>query len=388
MVPRYTARFILRTDRCKKSDLKPLHLKCYVNKVKVALSTGHMVHVQNWHQDNQQVVYNKKAPLSRKAVDNLNIELSGILNKVQQIFFEHRVNETVLDAETFKQLYARGSNALSFHEYYQKYMDLHAGVLAKGTIKAYRVNQKLLQEFMPQMHINHLVPETIKRFDAFLRPRYNNNTRMKHHRMAKRVMLLACKKYKMPNPYEDFRVKHIDGHREYLNNTEVAALQHLLDNQRLERGTLSALKKYLFSCHVGGLRISDIHSVGIDDVFDGVLVLVPQKTSGQSKRVQIPMPPGWQQYVQHLDGARFFDAETDQQINRALKRVAELAGITKRLTFHTARHTFATGYLNAGGKVEVLQRILGHSDIKTTMVYVHISRERLKDEAARINLFK
>lgn len=388
MVPRYTARFILRTDRCKSSDVKPLHLKCYINKKKVVQSTGHMVHVLNWHQESQQVVYNRKAPLSRKAVEQLNIEISGIINKVNHIFFEHRVNNRILDAALFKELYARGSNALNFHDYYEQYIELHAGVLAANTIKQNRVNQKLLQEFMQQMQMHHLVPETIKRFDAFLRHRYNNNTRMKHHRMAKRVMLLACKKYGLPNPYEDFKIKHIDGKREYLNKTEVAALIELLESNHLPSGTHRALKKYLFSCHVGGLRVSDIHSIGMDDVYDGVLVLVPQKTSGQSKRVQIPLTEGWQKFVEHVSGPRFFDMQADAFINRCLKEIAKAAGIKKQLTFHTARHTFATGYLNAGGKVEVLQRILGHADIKTTMVYVHISRERLKQESKNIDLYK
>ena len=71
-----------------------------------------------------------------------------------------------------------------------------------------------------------------------------------------------------------------------------------------------------------------------------------------------------------------------------MKVCAQQIGLKKRLTFHTARHTYATGFLNAGGKVEVLQRIMGHTDIKTTMVYVHISRERLKEEAASITLYK
>lgn len=351
-------------------------------------STGHMLHQLNWHHESQQVVYNKKAPLSRKAVDSLNIELSGIINKVQAIFFDYRVKEVPLTVDNFKSLVASGGNALSFHQFYQEYIELHTAILAKSTIKQYRTNQKLLQEFMPQMNMHHLTPETVKRFDAFLRPKYNNNSRMKHHRMAKHVMLLAAKKHVLPNPYDEFKVKHIDGQREYLNGAEVSKLINLMATNSVNGSTLCALKKYLFSCHVGGLRISDIHSIGVDDVYDGVLVLVPQKTSGQSKRVQIPMPDNWQQFVQYTTGAKFFDVQADQHINRCLKQCAKLAGIKKQLTFHTARHTFATGYLNAGGKVEVLQRLLGHADIKTTMVYVHISRERLKQESEGINLYK
>lgn len=388
MVPRYTAKYILRTDRCPNAEIKPLHLKCYINGTKVVLSTGHMLHVDNWNHDTQQAVYQRKAPLSRGAVDNLNIELSGTMNKVQAIFFDARVKQRLLDAETFKRLFQDGGNAQSFHDFYQRFMEQNAGIYSPNTLKQYKVNQRLLRELMPQMNMHHLTPELVKRFDAVLRASNGNNNRMKHHRLAKRVMLLACKEHRMESPYADFRIKHINGKREYLNTTEVMALVQLLQSNTLESGTLCALKKYLFSCHVGGLRISDIHSVGVDDIYDGVLVLVPQKTSGQSKRVQIPVPDGWQQWVQHTTGARFFDVQADQYINRCLKQCAKLAGITKRLTFHTARHTYATGFLNAGGKVEVLQRIMGHTDIKTTMVYVHISRERLKEEAASITLYK
>lgn len=347
-----------------------------------------MLHVDNWNHDTQQVVYHRKAPLSRGAVDNLNIELSGTMNKVQAIFFDHRVKQRPLDAETFKRLFQDGGNAQSFHEFYQRFMETHSGIYSPNTLKQYKVNQRLLMELLPQMNMHHLTPDLVKRFDGVLRARYGNNNRMKHHRLAKRVMLLACKEYGMESPYADFRIKHINGKREYLNTSEVMALVRLLDAGTLESGTLCALKKYLFSCHVGGLRISDIHSVGVDDIYDGVLVLVPQKTSGQSKRVQIPVPDDWHRWVQYTTGARFFDVQADQYINRCLKQCAKLAGITKQLTFHTARHTYATGFLNAGGKVEVLQRIMGHTDIKTTMVYVHISRERLKEEAASIQLYK
>lgn len=388
MVPRYTAKFILRKDRSPNSETKPLHLKCYINKQKVVQSTGQMLHLLNWNHEKQVAQYHKKAPLSRADVDNVNIELAGIMNKVHAIFFDARVKQRPLSAEDFKRLFSSNANAQSFHDFYQRFMELNSGIYSPNTLKQYKVNQRLLLELMPQMQMHHLNAELVKRFDAVLRARYGNNNRMKHHRLAKRVMLLACKEFGMESPYADFRIKHINGKREYLNNHEVDALAKLSRSNQLEAGTLCALKKYLFSCYVGGLRISDIHSVGVDDVYDGVLVLVPQKTSGQSKRVQIPMPEDWQKWVQHTTGPRFFDVQADQYINRCLKQCAKLAGITKRLTFHTARHTYATGFLNAGGKVEVLQRIMGHTDIKTTMVYVHISRERLKQEAASINLYK
>lgn len=62
-------------------------------------------------------------------------------------------------------------------------------------------------------------------------------------------------------------------------------------------------------------------------------------------------------------------------IQRAVKAAAEASGIDKRVTSHTFRHSFATGVLDSGANVRVLQKLLGHKDLKTTMKYTHVARE-------------
>ena len=66
---------------------------------------------------------------------------------------------------------------------------------------------------------------------------------------------------------------------------------------------------------------------------------------------------------------------SNQKVNAYLKEIAVGCKIKKTLTFHLARHTFATTFLISGGKVEVLQKLLSHSRIDTTMIYVHITRD-------------
>jgi integrase len=61
--------------------------------------------------------------------------------------------------------------------------------------------------------------------------------------------------------------------------------------------------------------------------------------------------------------------------NRSLRSLAAYLGIEKHITSHVGRHTFATNYLLSGGKVERLMKLMGHSDIQTTMVYVHLVEE-------------
>lgn len=64
-------------------------------------------------------------------------------------------------------------------------------------------------------------------------------------------------------------------------------------------------------------------------------------------------------------------------VGRKVKYYAKKAGINKNVKPHTLRHTFATLYLDAKGRIEDLQQMLGHADLKTTMIYLHFTNERL-----------
>ena len=80
---------------------------------------------------------------------------------------------------------------------------------------------------------------------------------------------------------------------------------------------------------------------------------------------------------------RLFHPCTEQRMNANIKDIAAIAGIKKPLTNHSARHTFATLFIKKTSDVATLQRLLGHSRIEETMVYVHISEENLFGQMKR-----
>jgi integrase len=78
----------------------------------------------------------------------------------------------------------------------------------------------------------------------------------------------------------------------------------------------------------------------------------------------------------------FVHRPTDIHVNREIKKIARQLGIKKKISFHVARHTFATNFLRMGGNLVKLQMILGHSNIRETMIYVHIVEQEANDEMA------
>jgi site-specific recombinase XerD len=88
------------------------------------------------------------------------------------------------------------------------------------------------------------------------------------------------------------------------------------------------------------------------------------------------------------DKTKMFSTFTDVTMNRMLKDIAVALDINKWLTTHVARHTFAYMYLYAGGKLEELKELLGHSKIETTLVYTHVDFSRKIEGVSRMdNIF-
>ncbi|MCX5726969.1 MAG: tyrosine-type recombinase/integrase [Candidatus Saganbacteria bacterium] len=69
---------------------------------------------------------------------------------------------------------------------------------------------------------------------------------------------------------------------------------------------------------------------------------------------------------------------TSRSIQRMVKRYSKLSGIKKKITPHTMRHTFATHLLSGGADLRTVQELLGHSSLRSTQIYTHITKERLK----------
>ena len=122
------------------------------------------------------------------------------------------------------------------------------------------------------------------------------------------------------------------------------------------------------------MRYSDIENLKPENIInietsDGLQPIIKITMHKTKEPVSIPVIPKANEIL--ITGV-VFKKHTNQYLNRCLKDIAKLAGINENLTFHIARHTFATIAINKGIPIEVVSKLLGHTQIKTTEIYAKV----------------
>lgn len=181
----------------------------------------------------------------------------------------------------------------------------------------------------------------------------------------------------------DDRIKIPESSREYLTVEEIKAL---IASKCTNEATKQA---YLFSCFCG-LRLGDIQALTWGDIIlDGSQYrarIVMKKTQ---RTLYLPLSDEALKWMpergEAKDTDKVFNLPFPTYINMVLKVWAANSGITKTVTFHTARHTFATMMLTLGADLYTTSKLLGHTQVKTTQIYAKIV-DKKKDEA--VNLVK
>ena len=181
----------------------------------------------------------------------------------------------------------------------------------------------------------------------------------------------------------DERIKAEESKREYLSVDEVLRLINTPCKNEMVRCA------FLFSCFCG-LRISDIKALKWSDIsMDNgrfVISIIIQKTKNA---LSLPLSDEAVKYLPTPQDSQFvFDLPSEGYLNRLLKEWAKAADIKKPVSFHVARHTFATMTLTAGADIYTACALLGHTQVKTTQIYAKII-DKKKDSAVDLvsNMF-
>lgn len=374
---RNTLKFKARTDRPLTDGRLPVVAQMFIQGDKLVL--GLEMHVPRQAFDQKRGRVKPTNGLTEREAEDMNMELDRFRQKFNTIIYDHRLRDAPLSRDSMRQQLRQEHKGNCFHAWAEDRIQRLTPERAPGTIKQYKVTFRALREFMPRMTFSELTPALPAKLESWLiRRGLGGNARSKYHKHLKSFTRELSHEVPVPDVYARFRISQTPGHRAYLLSVDVQRLTALFDSGELTDAYRNALGMFLFSCHTG-LRFGDLILIEHANIHGRFLSFRPEKTKRLNKWVDVPLSDEARRFITTRSG-RMFHHVSNQHYGRMLKELAEAAGVDRRISAHSGRHTFGTGYISSGGKVTVLQRIMGHAKLDTTMIYVHMSRIHLEEE--------
>lgn len=372
---------LLRDDYKRKDETRQVILQVYIKGRRVVLPTG--VHVIQDHWDDVKKLVKSK---NDKAADN-NLIIERCRALVNDIMVKYRLNGSALTPKALKAKYKNPSKYLEFTEWMRKEIRERKGVISPSTSIMHYSILSCLEKYQKKVLFSEIDINWIERFEKHLKIHEKNkvDTISKKMRVIRMYLTRARRSHIIKaNPFDEFRIKKGKGRIIYLEEQELKSMIQLYHREMVPRNIKKVLRYFLFAC-LTGLRISDIKRLSWDHIINDTIIIVPQKKlNTDHETVTIPLCKSARKILQDQGTNRLhgkvFDTYTDQVTNRYLKDAVNLLKIKKPATFHTARHTFATLFLEKTNDLATLQKLLGHASITQTMVYAHVSEIKKREQ--------
>lgn len=279
--------------------------------------------------------------------------------------------------------------------------------LCSRTLSHYRTSQKYILSYLTKdyessdMFLRDLDYKFLVGLESFLRnyrtAHHNgsigNNTTMKHIQRLRKMINLACHmEWIDRDPFRKFKQTIIKRERGFLTDLELKKIEGL--ESSIER-IMVVRDLFVFSCYTG-ISYIDIMKLDRSCVKQGIdgnrwIMDTRNKTGTPFK---IPLLPTTERLIaKYLYHPRtqihrgLMPSLSNQRLNSYLKEIADLCGITKNLTFHMARHTFATTVtLSNGVPIETVSKMLGHTSLATTQIYARVIEKKISEDMENLKV--
>ena len=363
---------IIKKDYIRTDGTCAVYLLVRINNRRKKIALNFSVNPKMFNENTQKI--RGKSALAK----DYNIFIEKSKAKISEIELNYRLANKHLSLEDLVQEYETPTPNYDFLTFYEFELDNQKKYLKKSTYKQQESTLKKLKKWkkiIPFSTINH---ELLKELMLYSRNVIKNEkitigTTLKNF---KKFLHLANNKGIITElKYTDITVTRSQSQRTFLNSDEVTKIYNYWKSDFISHTHKLVLNKFLFSVFTS-LRISDIQKITIDNIINEELVYVSEKT-GKFNRISLNTTA---KLMIQKTAPLFLDNYTPEYINRELKLIASFLKIKKKVTFHVARHTFATNFIDQGGNVVNLQKILDHSNIRETMIYVHLVNNTLNEQ--------
>lgn len=266
---------------------------------------------------------------------------------------------------------------------------------AEGTVERYETTLQHLKQFMKSRYRLSDIPVAqidnsfISEFEYFLKNtrRCGHNTAVKYIKNFKKIVRICMANgWLIQDPFLNYKSKLKTVERDYLNWDELQAIE----KKKFEISRLDLVRDiFVFSCYTG-LAYIDAAKLSKDNLVkaeDGELWIHTFRTKTHNRADILLLPKAieilkkYEDHPANEGSNRLLPIFSNQRMNAYLKEIADFCGIKKTLTYHVARHTFATTVtLTKGVPLESVSAMLGHSSIRSTQIYARILKVKVADD--------
>lgn len=355
-----------------KKGMALVQVEAYLGRKKKSFSTKVYLKPEQW--DNKKLIV-KNHP-NADALNRLIYEFVATIEKKELELWQQGKR---ISLELLKNALTTQENNSSFISFFRQ--EVMNSSLKDSTKRNHLSTLMLLQEFKKNITFSDLTFELISSFEYFLQLKgYHTNTIAKHMKHLKRHVNIAINKEYIEiqkYAFRKYKIKTIENKHTHLVPEELERLENLILSGRYVK-LQKSLDAFLFCCYAG-MRYSDFINLSSENFVDinqetwliyksvktGTEVRLPLYLLFSGKGIAI-----LNKYRDNLED--FFHLRDNSNVNKDLIIITRLAGLSKRISFHTARHTNATLLIYNGINITTVQKLLGHKSVKTTQVYTNV----------------
>ncbi len=390
----FSISFWISTARRNNGTAK-IYARITIDSQRVNMSLKYTIPTESWDRKGSRVLGRTKE------AQEINTYLMEVETELFQCYRELRSKTPHITPEMVKAKYfGEDEKQVTLMELFEHH-NLHgAHNLSKATLSHYKTTQKYLLAYLKKQYkcddyrLSQLNHQFVVGFVTYLRKlhpihhhgRLSNNGTMKHiQRLRKMVRMAVNNEWLEKYPFQKFKIRMEKKEREFLTLGELREIQDY--QTKIER--LRIVKDlFVFSCYTG-IAYIDIMNLTEDNLILGIdgkhwISTKRQKTKNSFK---LPlMGPALSiikryQYHPKRQMDKLFPGISNQKLNSYLKEIADACHIRKHITFHMARHTFATTItLSNGVPIETVSKILGHSELATTQIYARVLDRKISED--------
>ena len=388
--------FFLKQGIRTKENALPIYIRVTTNGVRTEWSIQRTCDPSKWIQKAG------RANGTKEEIKSLNAYLDAVHGQVQEIQKEATLRNEIITSQEVRSkiLHKDGSvkqqSLLGVFDYHNKQFEKLVGLeFSNGTYKKFKVAYNSIQSFIAwkykkkdisMLEVNH---EFITSFEFYLKTekKQQHNTAMSNIKKLKKIVRLSiANDWLSKDPFKSYKITMKETQRNFLLQEDLDTLM----NKNIAVIRLDQVRDiFVFSCYTG-LSYADVMlltphdiSIGIDG---GQWIFTTRLKTGTDSRIPLlPIAKSvLDKYANHPKlkaNNMLLPKLSNQKLNSYLKEIGDICGFHKDLTFHCARHTFATTVtLTNGVPIETVGKMLGHKSLRTTQIYAKILDTKVSED--------